>query len=71
LIALVVMSQRWEWMPIAMAPTFSYLSRGEWQHGGIPSTAIYAAAALLTGALGLAHRRLEHRHARGEPAGTP
>jgi hypothetical protein len=70
LIALVVMSQRWEWMPIAMAPTFSYLSRGEWQHGGIPSTAIYAAAALLCGVFALVHRRRDHRHALGELAAT-
>ncbi len=68
LIALVVMSERWEWMPIAMAPTFTYLCRGEWHHAGIPSAVIYLLAALLCVALGLARGRLDRRPIGGESA---
>lgn len=53
LIALVVMSERWEWMPVAMAPTFTYLYRGEWLHTGIPSAAIYLVAGVLAVVLAL------------------
>jgi hypothetical protein len=48
LIALVVVSGRWEWLPVAFAPTFTYLYRGEWLHTGLPSSAIYALAGMAT-----------------------
>jgi hypothetical protein len=48
LIALATMSGAWEWLPVALAPTFSYLYRGEYLHTGISSRTIYLVAALLT-----------------------
>ncbi|MDP9117976.1 MAG: glycosyltransferase 87 family protein [Actinomycetota bacterium] len=65
LIALVVMSGSWEWMPVAVAPTFTYLYRGEWLHTGIPSSAIYAMAAVLTGTAYLLRKRNAIAHPPG------
>jgi hypothetical protein len=48
LIALIVMSGAWEWLPVALAPTFTYLYRHDYPSAGISSPAIYLVAALLT-----------------------
>jgi len=48
LIALVVMSGAWEWTPVALAPTATYLYRGEFLHSGVSSATIYLLAGLLT-----------------------
>ena len=53
LVALIVLSGAWEWMPVALAPTFTYLYRHDYLHTGIPSSVIYLIAALLTAALAL------------------
>lgn len=61
LIALVVISECWEWMPVALAPSFTYLYRGEWPHTGIPSWIIYLIAALFTA---VAHSLRRHAQVR-------
>jgi hypothetical protein len=58
LVALIVVSGAWEWLPVALAPTFTYLYRHDYLHTGIPSSIIYLAAGLLTAALAIARHGL-------------
>jgi hypothetical protein len=62
LLALVVMSGSVEWLPVALAPTVTYLYRAVYLHTGIPSSVIYLVAGILTGAWWM-HRRAD----RAEP----
>ena len=48
LIALIVLSGAIEWLPVAFAPSVTYLYRAVDLHTGVPSSVIYLAAAALT-----------------------
>ena len=48
LIALAVLSSRYEWVLVALAPSLVYLVRGELTHDAGPSALIFAGAALGT-----------------------
>lgn len=47
LIALVAMTGKWYWLPVALAPTFTYLYNGEFYNQDWSRPAIYGLAALL------------------------
>jgi hypothetical protein len=51
------MSGAWEWLPVAIAPTLTYLYRHDYLNAGISGPAIYLIAGLLT----LAGYLLRHR----------
>ncbi len=64
LVALVVVSARWEWMPIALAGTLVYLTRTEVTHRAGIAAVSYLGALLLTVAAAVLRRRLEHAEPR-------
>jgi hypothetical protein len=57
LIALVAMTAQWHWLPVALAPTFTYLYNGEFRNQDWSRPTIYAIALISAGLLYLSLRR--------------
>ena len=56
LIALVAMTAKWHWLPIALAPTFTYLVNGEFYNQDWSRPAIYGLAVVVAWLIYLASR---------------
>ncbi|MGN6609362.1 MAG: glycosyltransferase 87 family protein [Jatrophihabitans sp.] len=65
LVALVAMSGRWQWLPVAVAPMLAYVTRPT----SLPAGAIFLTAALATAALLLTVRRADGRVGVDTPEG--
>lgn len=71
LVALVAMSGRWEWLPVAIAPTFAYLDFRAFGQVFPQSRQVYIMAAVAFAGLWLIRRYIERRSHRASRLSEP
>lgn len=71
LVALVALSERYEWLPVALAPMITYLVYGEITHAGWPGPVAYLIAGVVAATGTIWRARRASRRSAEEPVPAP